>query len=124
MKQVVGGNIGEQASLLERSALPDVALRRIFESEETGLFHVTLDGDRPIRVGHDQLVSLILCLEGKVVLTENDEEVVLESGNYSVVREGQMCAVAARSAGAEVLLFFGFEQLPGAFFNSYGPANV
>jgi hypothetical protein len=124
MKQVIGGNIGEQPSLLERSVLPDVALRRIFESEETGLFHVTLDCDRPVRVGHDQLVSLILCLEGKVALSEDGEEVVLESGSYSVVREGQICALAARGAGAEVLVFFGCEQLPGAFFNSYGPANV
>ncbi|HEX9490003.1 MAG TPA: hypothetical protein VF930_06945 [Stellaceae bacterium] len=124
MKQVVGGEIGEQASLLERSLLPDMALRRIFESEETGLFHLTLGADRPVLIGHDQLVSLILCLEGRVVLSEDDEEVVLESGAYSVVREAQMCALAARGAGAEVLLFFGFEQLPGAFFNSYGPANV
>jgi hypothetical protein len=124
MKQVVGGDIGEQRSLLERAVLPGVALRRIFESEETGLFHLTLDGDQPARIGHDQLVSLILCLEGTVVLTEDDEEAVLESGAYSVVREGQICTVGARGAGAEVLLFFGFEQLPGAFFNSYGPANV
>jgi hypothetical protein len=124
MKQVIGGAIGEQSALLEHSVLPDVALRRIFESEETGLFHATLDGDQPLRIGHDQLVSLILCLEGKVAVTEDDEEVVLETGAYSIVREGQTCAVAARGAGAEVLLFFGFEQLPGAFFNSYGPANV
>lgn len=123
MKQVVGGGIGEQASLLERS-FPDVALRRVFESEETGLFHMTLDGDRPVRIGHEQLVSLVLCLDGKVVLTEDDEEAEIESGSYAVVREGQICSLAARGAGAEVLLFFGLEQLPGAFFNSYGPANV
>jgi hypothetical protein len=124
MKQVVGGNISEQASLLERSFLPEVGLRRIFESEETGLFHLIIDGDRPVNIGHEQLVTLVLCLKGTVALTEDDRESVIENGNYAVVAEGQMCSLAARDAGAEALLFFGFEQLPGAFFNSYGPANV
>lgn len=123
MKEVVAGNVREQASLLDRVS-SDAALRRIFESEETGLFHLTLDGDRPIRIGHDQIVTLVLCLDGKVVLSEDDEERTIEKDSYAVVQEGQICTLAAASARAEALLFFGFEQLPGAFFNSYGPANV
>ena len=123
MREVVGGDTREQASLLDRVS-SDAALRRIFESEETGLFHLVLDGDRPVSIGHEQIVSLVLCLDGKVVLSEDDEQTIVERGSYAVVQEGQMCTLAASGGGAEALLFFGLEQLPGAFFNSFGPANV
>jgi mannose-6-phosphate isomerase class I len=123
MREVVGGDTREQASLLDRVS-SDAALRRIFESEETGLFHLVLDGDRPVSIGHQQIVSLVLCLDGKVVLSEDDEQTIVERGSYAVVQEGQMCTLAASGGGAEALLFFGLEQLPGAFFNSFGPANV
>jgi mannose-6-phosphate isomerase class I len=123
MSEVIGGDTREQPSLLNRVSA-DAALRRIFESEETGLFHLQLRGDRPVSVGHEQLVSLILCLEGRVVLSEDGEETVVERGSYAVVQEGQMCTLAAAGGAAEALLFFGLEQLPGAFFNSFGPANV
>ena len=123
MTQVIGGRVGDEASLIERSN-PDVALRRVFESEETGLFHMTLDGERPVRIGHEQLVSLVLCLDGKIVVSDGDDEAEIDNGSYAIVHEGQSCMLAARGAGAEALVFFGLEQLPGAFFNSYGPANV
>lgn len=123
MKEAVGGDLREQASLLDPVS-SEAVLCRIFESEETGLFHLTLDGNRPVSIGHEQIVSLVLCLAGKVVLTEDGEETIVDSGSYAVVDEGQMCTLAAAGTDAEVLLFFGFEQLPGAFFNSYGPANV
>ena len=122
MKEPIGGNVREQPSLLDRTA-SGAALRRVFESEEIGLFHFAL-GSRPVRIGHEQLVSLILCLEGRAVLSDEGDDRVLEGGNYAVVREGETCELAAHGAAAEVLLFVGFEQLPGAFFNSYGPANV
>ena len=123
MREVIGGDTREQPSLLDRVS-SDVALRRIFESEETGLFHLELHGDRPVSVGHEQVVSLVLCLGGRVVLTEDGEETIVERGSYAVVQEGQICMLAADGAGAEALLFVGLEQLPGAFFNSFGPANV
>ncbi|HEX6841351.1 MAG TPA: hypothetical protein VF113_07475 [Stellaceae bacterium] len=123
MSEVIGGDTSEQPSLLDRAA-PDAALRRIFESEETGLFHLELQDYRPVSIGHEQLVTLVLCLDGSIVLTEDGEETMVERGSYAVVQEGQMCTLAARGGGAEALLFFGLEQLPGAFFNSFGPANV
>lgn len=122
MKEPIGGDIRGQPSLLGRVA-SGAALRRVFESEETGLFHFAL-GERPVHIGHEQLVSLILCLDGRAVLRDDGEVVVLESGNYAIVHEGEACELAAHGPAAEVLLFVGFEQLPGAFFNSYGPANV
>lgn len=123
MTDVVGGDTREQPSLLGRVS-SDAALRRIFESEETGVFHLALRGDRPVSIGHEQIVSLILCLDGRVVLSEDGEETLVERGSYAVVQEGQMCTLAAAGEGAEALLFFGLDQLPGAFFNSFGPANV
>jgi mannose-6-phosphate isomerase class I len=123
MREVIGGDTREHSSLLCRVS-SDAALRRIFESEETGLFHLALHGDQPVSIGHEQIVSVILCLDGRVVLTEDGEETIVERGSYAVVQEGQMCTLAAGGGGAEALLFFGLEQLPGAFFNSFGPANV
>ncbi len=124
MTQAVGGEIGEQSPLLGRSLASAPALRRIFESEETGLFHLTIaDGER-VAIGHDQLVSLVLCLHGEALLSEGERALVLESGSYAVIPEGHVCELGTSDAAAQVLLFFGFEQLPGAFFNSYGPANV
>ena len=124
MQEVACGTIAAQDSLLERSRPSDAALRRIFESEETGLFHLELQGDRPVSIGHEQLATLVLCLDGRVVLTEDGEETIVERGSYAVVQEGQMCTLAAAGGSANALLFFGLEQLPGAFFNSFGPANV
>ncbi|HJT09021.1 MAG TPA: hypothetical protein VJ747_18965 [Stellaceae bacterium] len=124
MRDVIGGDTGEQPPLLDRVS-SGAALRRIFESEETGLFHLELQDDRPVSIGHEQLVSLVLCLDGRVVLTEDGEETIVERGSYAVVQEGQICTLAAGVDGcAEALLFVGLEQLPGAFFNSFGPANV
>lgn len=123
MTQAVGGEIGEQPPLLGGPS-PAPELRRIFESEETGLFHLSLDENARVRIGHDQLVSLVLCVGGEAMLSEDGRPVVLESGSYAIVPEGQVCELGASGLGARVLLFFGFEQLPGAFFNSYGPANV
>ena len=123
MTEVIGGDTREQPSLLGRVS-SGAALRRIFESEETGLFHLALHGDRPVSIGHEQVVSLVLCLDGKVVLTEDGEQTIVERGSYAVVQEGQICTLAAGGGDAEALLFVGVEQLPGAFFNSFGPANV
>ena len=123
MQEVACGTIATQDSLLKRSRLPDVALHPIFESEETGLFHLKLEG-RPVGIGHDEIVTLVLCLDGKMALIETGEETLLESGSYAVIEEGRACTLVDRGGPAEALVFFGFEQLPGAFFNSYGPANV
>jgi hypothetical protein len=124
MKEVASGTPDQHESLLARSFLPEAALGRIFESEETGLFHLKLAGGGPLAIGHDRIVTLVLCLEGRLALTEAGEESILDSGSYALVEEGQACTLAACGSGAEALLFFGLEQLPGAFFNSYGPANV
>lgn len=123
MQEVACGTIATDNSLLERSLLPDVVLHGIFESEETGLFHLKLE-DRSVGIGHDEIVTLVLCLDGRVALIEAGEETILDSGSYAVIEEGRTCTLADRGGPAEALLFFGFEQLPGAFFNSYGPANV
>jgi hypothetical protein len=122
MEQVVGGAIGEAPSLFSGAA--PVALRRIFESEEVGFFHLALRGAERVVLGHDRLVSVVLSLEGRAVLVAKDKETRLEPGTFAVVEEGQRCVLAGRGSGAKMLLFLGLDQLPGAFFNSFGPAHV
>lgn len=121
-EQPLGGAISEQPSLIKHPA--PVTLRRIYESEEIGFFHLALRGAERVALGHDRLVSLVLCLEGKAALIAKDAEIVLEPGSFSVVDEGQRCALAGRGSGAKLVLFLGLDQLPGAFFNSFGPAHV
>lgn len=121
IEDVAAGDLSVEAPLIEHSAL---ALRRIFESEEVGFFHATLAERQRVAVGHDELVILVLCATGEIVLTEGARELILVPGSYAVVPEGQTGEIAARDGGAEAVLFFGFEQLPGAFFNSYGSAHV
>lgn len=121
IEHVTAGEMGRQAPLFEHPAL---ALRRIFESEEVGLFHATLAERQPVPLGHDELVILVLCVTGEIVLTEAKRELALAAGSYAVIPEGRAGEIVAGDGGAEALLFFGFEQLPGAFFNSYGSAHV
>jgi hypothetical protein len=124
MEHVIAGEIREQRSLLDHPSLSHVALRRIFESEEIGLFHMTLGGAQRVHIDHEQLTSVVLCSQGSIVLREGGREVTLEVDGYSIILEGQACELVAHPAGAQALVFVGVEQLPGAFFNSYGSANV
>jgi hypothetical protein len=121
MEQVLAGDVGQQPSALEHS---ETALRRIFESEEIGLFHLALTRKQRVPVGHDQLVSMVVCLAGGVAIVRDGAAVAVDVGSYAVIPEGQIAALVAPDGAAQVLLFLGFEQLPGAFFNSYGPAGV
>lgn len=122
IEQVLSGTISERPSLIKNPA--SIALRPIFESEEIGFFHLALRGAERFALGHDRLVSVVLCLEGRAALIAKDAETTLEPGSFSVVEEGQRCALAGRGSGAKLLLFLGLDQLPGAFFNSFGPAHV
>jgi quercetin dioxygenase-like cupin family protein len=122
MEQVLAGDIGQEPALLKHS--PEIPLRRIFESEEIGLFHLALAPGQRVPIGHDDLVSVVLCLAGGLSLIRSGEALGVEVGSYAVIPEGQICALAASDEATKVLWFLGFEQLPGAFFNSYGPADV
>jgi hypothetical protein len=124
MEQVRAGETSEQRSLLDHPSLSGVTLRGIFESEEVGLFHMTLGGAQRVRVGHERLLSIVLCSQGSITLNHVGRERILEVDSYLVVPEGEACELVADPAGAQALVFIGFEQLPGAFFNSYASANV
>ena len=124
MEHVIAGETGEQRSLLDHPSLSHVTLRPIFESEEIGLFHMTLGGAQSVHVGHEQLTSVVLCSQGTIVLRQAERELTLEVDGYSIIPEGEACELVADSAGAQALVFVGVEQLPGAFFNSFGSANV
>ena len=124
LNQVSAGDVSGETVVIERPAAPAVALRRIFESQEVGVFQAALaDGDR-LPVGHDELVILVLCLAGEIALTAEGREINLAPGAYAVIPEGEAAEIAAQDGAAEALLFLGLDQLPGAFFNSYGSANV
>jgi hypothetical protein len=124
IEHVTVGDIGGEPLVIAHPPSPPLGLSRIFESEEVGLFHVTLSELQCVPVGHDELIVLVLCLAGEIALTQAKRELSLAAGCYAVIPEGQAGEIAARDGNAEALLFFGFEQLPGAFFNSYGSANV
>ena len=124
MDDVVAGDARLQRPLLDHLCSVPLNLRRIFESEEVGLFHVSFEGTRGVALGHDRLTCLVLSLAGAISLREATRERRIDAGSYAVVPEGQVCDISALEASAEALLFVGFEQLPGAFFNSYGPADV
>jgi hypothetical protein len=124
MDDIVAGDTRLQRPLLDHLSPVPLTLRRIFESEEVGLFHISPKATRRIRLGHDRLACLLLCLEGAISLCEEGRERTIDAGSYAVLGEGQVCDIRASAAGAEALLFIGLEQLPGAFFNSYSPADV
>jgi redox-sensitive bicupin YhaK (pirin superfamily) len=124
MNEVIAGDAILQRPLLDHLSSIPLTLRRIFESEEVGLFHVSLKGTRRMPLGHDHLTCVVLSLEGAISLREEGRERTIDAGSYAVLAEGQVCDISAVEAGAEALLFIGLEQLPGAFFNSYGPADV
>lgn len=122
IEEVQSGRTSERASLI--TGAKAVALRPIFESEEIGFFHLALRGAERVALGHDRLVGVVHCLEGRAVLIAKEGETPLEPGSFAVVEEGQSCTLVGRGSGAKLLLFLGLDQLPGAFFNSFGPANV
>jgi hypothetical protein len=122
MEQVLAGDIRHEASILKHPR--QIALRRIFESEDIGLFHLTLMPGQRAPIGHDDLMTVVLCLAGEVVLIRNGEVLRVAVGSYAIVPEGETGALDASDEPAQLLLFVGLDQLPGAFFNSYGAANV
>ena len=124
MENVVAGEIKSKEPLLVHPSPAPLTLRRVFESEEVGLFHISLEGTNGVRIGHDRLMCLLVCLQGSIALREAGRELTIEVGGYATLAEGQVCDIAAPEASAQALLFVGFEQLRGAFFNSYGPADV
>ena len=124
LDQVIAGDMSSEALRVKRPGAPALALRRIFESQEVGVFQVALSDGERVPVGHDALVVLILCLAGEIALTAEGRDMNLAVGAYAVIPEGEAAEIAAQDGAAEALLFFGLDQLPGAFFNSYGSANV
>jgi quercetin dioxygenase-like cupin family protein len=122
MEHVLAGDTGQEASVLRQS--PQIPLRRIFESEDIGLFHLALMPGQRVPIGHDDLITLVLCLAGDVVLVRNGEVLRIAAGSYAIIPEGETGALDASDEPARLLLFVGLDQLPGAFFNSYGAADV
>jgi quercetin dioxygenase-like cupin family protein len=122
MEQVYAGDIAQRAAILRHS--PQIALRRIFESEDIGLFHLSLTPGQRVPIGHDDLMTVVLCLAGEVVLVRNGEVLRISVGSYAIIPEGETGALGASDEPTQLLLFVGLDQLPGAFFNSYGAANV
>ncbi len=124
IEQVAAGDMADGALVVERPSSPAASLNRIFESEEIGLFRIALADRQRVPVGDEEVTVLVLCLSGEIALSADDRDVVLPQGSYAVVPEGEAGEIAGSDGDAEALLFFGLEQLPGAFFNSYGSANV
>ena len=122
MEQVIAGEMTRAPPILGHS--PQIALRRIFESEDIGLYHLSLVRGQRVPIGHDDLVTVVLCLAGQLVLIRNGEMLSIEAGSYAVIPEGATGVLAASDEPAQLLLFAGLDQLAGAFFNSYGAANV
>jgi uncharacterized cupin superfamily protein len=122
MEQVLAGDTRHDASILKRSR--HVALRQIFESEDIGLFHLTLMPGQRAPIGHDDLITVALCLAGEVVLIRNGEVLRVAVGSYAIIPEGETGALDASDQPAQLLLVVGLDQLPGAFFNSYRAAKV
>jgi|HubBroStandDraft_1064217.scaffolds.fasta_scaffold60026_2 hypothetical protein len=122
MEQVIAGEMTRAPPILGHS--PQIALRRIFESEDIGLYHLSLTRGQRVPIGHDDLATVVLCLAGHVVLIRNGEVLRIEVGSYAIIPEGATGALAASDEPVQLLLFAGLDQLAGAFFNSYGAANV
>lgn len=124
MDHVLAGDVSGEAPAATAPPSSTPAPRRIFESDEVGLFHLTLTEGQRVPVGHEELTILVLCLAGEIALANGQREVTLASNCYATLSEGETGEITSRDGGAEALLFLGLEQLPGAFFNSYGSANV
>ena len=115
MEQVLAGDIPQRAAVLRHS---QVALRRVFENEDIGLFHLSLAPGTRRPIGHDDLVTVVLCLAGEVVLVRNGEVLRISVGSYAIIPEGKTGALGTSDEPTQLLLFVGLDQLPGAFFSS------
>jgi quercetin dioxygenase-like cupin family protein len=114
MKQELASDEARRAAVLRHSP---VALRRIFESEDIGLFHLSLAPGMRLQIGHEDLVTVVLCLAGEAVLTRNGEVLRISIGSYAIIPEGKTGALGTADETTQLLLFEGLDQLPGVFFN-------
>src|SRR5215469_8098558 len=122
MEQALAHEIAQEAPILRH--FPQVALRRIFESKDISLFHLSLTRGQRVPIGRDDLVTMVLCLAGEVVLIRNGEVLGVEAGSYAIIPEGETGALAASDEPTQLLLFVGLEQLPGVFFNTNDGADA
>ena len=100
-------------------------LYRLAESEEIAWCVARLRRGCPVVRGSEGLMLVMYQVLGecRVELPDGSEHLLLP-GHYAQIPEGTACVVTALNGDAEQVVFYGVEQLPGAFFNTYQSSNA
>lgn len=127
MNEIIVATVEKQPALVRPASAGAEQLFPIVESEEIAWTLARISPGATVRHQPDPLLRVIYQIQGsaRVRVIGDAEFTDLAAGHFVVLPEFSTCEITSleQTTFVEQVIFFGLEQLPGAFFNTYRSSN-